>query len=101
MVADIEELEQVDASEFHAPRVNAKEVLTPMEGDNFILPIADGTVQTPGGDRRLRTSTSIRDRPQRKEEQEVFRGESDEFSSSNPKMTQHGTMRMPKMISGL
>ena len=30
MVADIEELEQVDASEIYAKRLNAKEVLTPM-----------------------------------------------------------------------
>ena len=34
MVADTEELEQMDASELHARRLNAKEVLTPMKGDN-------------------------------------------------------------------
>ena len=34
MVADIEELEQMDASEIHARRLNAKEVLTSMKGDN-------------------------------------------------------------------
>ena len=33
MVADIEELEEMDAR-----RLNAKEVLTPMKGDNFIVP---------------------------------------------------------------
>ena len=55
-----------------------------MKGDNFILPVADGTVKTPGGDRRLRPSTLIRDRPERGEEQEVFRGESDGLSSPNP-----------------
>ena len=31
MVADIEELEQVDASEIHARRLNAKEVLNAHE----------------------------------------------------------------------
>ena len=31
MVADIEELEQMDASELHARRLNAKEVLTPQK----------------------------------------------------------------------
>ena len=46
--------------------------------------IADGTVKTPGGDQRLRPSTSIRDRPERGEEQEILRGESDELSSPNP-----------------
>ena len=35
MVADIEELEEMDASEIHARRLNAKEVLTPMKGDFF------------------------------------------------------------------
>ena len=46
MVADIEELEQMDASEFHAKRLNAKDVLTPMSGEKFIFPNADGTVKT-------------------------------------------------------
>ena len=35
MIADTKELEEMDASEIHARRLNAKEVLTPMEGDNF------------------------------------------------------------------
>ena len=84
MIADIEESEEMDTSELHARRLNAKEVLTPMKGDNFIFPVADGTVKTPGGDRRLKPSTLIRDRPERGEEQEVFRGESDGLSSPNP-----------------
>ena len=45
MVADIEEMEEMDASEFHARRLNAKEVLTPLRSGNFIFPFADGTVQ--------------------------------------------------------
>ena len=57
MVADIEELEEMDASELHAQRLNAKEVLTPMKGDNFIFTVADGTVKISGGEQRLRTST--------------------------------------------
>ena len=83
MIADIEELEEMDVSEIHARRLNAKEVLTPLKGDNLIFPVADGTVKISGGDQRLRTSTLIRDRPDR-EEQEVFRGESDGLSSPNP-----------------
>ena len=84
MIADIEELGQMDASELHAQRLNAKEVLTPMKGDNFIFPVADWAVKTPGGYRRLKPSTLIRDRPGRGEEQEVFRGESNELSSPTP-----------------
>ena len=74
----------IDASELHARRLNAKEVLTPMQGDNFVFPVADGTVKVSGGDLRLRTSTLIRDRPERGEEQEVLRGESDGLSSPTP-----------------
>ena len=65
LVADIEELEQTDASELHARRLNAKKVLTLMKGENFMFPIADGTVKITGGDQRLRTSTLIWDRPDR------------------------------------
>ena len=42
--AHIEELEEMVASELHARRLTAKEVLTPMKVDNF-FPIADGTVK--------------------------------------------------------
>ena len=45
MVADIEESEE-DASEIHARRLNEKDVLTPMKGDKFKFPVADGTVKT-------------------------------------------------------
>ena len=38
MVADIEELEKTDTSEIHAARLNAKEVLTPKNGEQFIFP---------------------------------------------------------------
>ena len=48
MIADIEELEEMDASEIHARRLNAKEVLTPQrKGDTLIFPVADGTVKNP------------------------------------------------------
>ena len=45
MVADIEELEEMDAPELHARRLNAKEVLTPQRSGNFIFPVACGTVK--------------------------------------------------------
>ena len=50
LIADVEELAQMDASELHARRLNAKEVLSPMKGDNFIFPVADGTAKISGGD---------------------------------------------------
>ena len=45
MVADFEELGRMDASEVHAIRLNAKEVLTPQRNGDFIFPVTDGTVK--------------------------------------------------------
>ena len=96
MVADIEELEEMDASELHARRLNAKKVLTPKRSGHFIFPVADGTVKIYGGEQRPRTSTLTRDRPQRGEEQEILQGKSDELRSpiqSNFKMTRRAMIR--------
>ena len=79
-VADIEDLEKMDACEIYAKRLNAKEVLTPMKSEKFIFP--DGTVKLSGGDRHQRPSTSIRDRPGRGQEQGNLPGESDGSSST-------------------
>ena len=46
VVADIKELEEMDALELHARRLNGKELLTQMKDENFIFPVADGTVKT-------------------------------------------------------
>ena len=73
MVADIEELEKMDASEIYAARPNAKEVLTPKSCETFIFPIADGTVKLSGGDQVLRTSTLMRDRPDEEKNKEIFK----------------------------
>ena len=37
LVADIEELETMDASEIYSKRLNAKEVISPKENENFIF----------------------------------------------------------------
>ena len=97
MIADIEELEEMDASELHARRLIVKEVLTPVKGGILIFPVADGTVKTPGGDRRLKPSTIIRDRPERGEEQEVFWRTIRRTLFSKPS----GMMQTLKMTSGL
>ena len=74
MVADIEELEILEASEIHARRLNEKEIITPKKCEHFIFPIADGKVKPSGGDQALRTSTLIRDRPDREKEQGNLQG---------------------------
>ena len=52
----------MDASEIYSKRLNAKEVIFPKQGE-YIFPIEDGRIKTPGGDQELRTSTVIRPRP--------------------------------------
>ena len=74
----------MDASELHARRLNAKEVVTPQRSGNFIFPVADGTVKIFGRAQRLRTSTLSRERPERGEEQEILQGKSDEIHSPTP-----------------
>ena len=77
MVADIEELETMDASEIYSKRLNAKEVIFPKEKEEFIFPIADGRVKLSGGGQDLRTSTLVRHRPIQGESNIDFLGESE------------------------
>ena len=76
MVAHLEELETMNASEIYSKRLNAKEVIFHQEGE-FIFPAADGRIKLSGGDQELRTPTLIRDRPIRGESQRDFLGESE------------------------
>ena len=76
LIADLEELETMDASEIYSKRLNAKEVIFPKEGE-FIFPIADGRIKTPGGEQELRTSTLVRHRPIQVESNINFLGESE------------------------
>ena len=77
LVADLEELETMDASEIYSERLNAKEVIFPKEKREFIFPIADGRINPLGGDQDLRTSTLIRQRTIRGESHLDFLGESE------------------------
>ena len=77
LVADLEELETMDASEICSKRLNAKEVIFPKEKGEFIFPIADGRIKLPGGDQELRTPTWIREHPIQGEGHVGFLGESE------------------------
>ena len=52
LVADLEELDTMDASEIYSKRLNAKEVIfhPPKKKRKFIFPIADGRIKLLGGD---------------------------------------------------
>ena len=76
LIADLEELEMMDASEIYSKRLTAKEVIIPKQGE-FIFPIADGRIKPLGGDQDLRTSTLIRHRSIEGEGHVDFLGESE------------------------
>ena len=76
LIADLEELETMDASEIYSKRLNAKQVIFAKQGE-FIFPIADGRIKTPGGNQELKTSTLIRPRPIQGESNIDFLGESE------------------------
>ena len=63
LIADLEELETMDASEIYSKSLNAKEVKFHQENRKFIFPVADGRINFSGRDQELRTSTLIRDYP--------------------------------------
>ena len=67
----------MDASEIYSERLNAKEVIFPIENGKFICPVADGRITLSGRDQELRTSTLIRERPIRGEGHVDFLGESE------------------------
>ena len=57
MVADIEELAKLDASDILARRLNAQEIITSKKGEDFIFPVADDTAKLVGRDHEIREST--------------------------------------------
>ena len=77
MVADLEELETMDASEIYSKRLNTKEVIFPKEKGKTIFSIADGRITPLGGNQDLRTSTLTRQRPIQGEGHFDFLGESE------------------------
>ena len=78
MVADVEKLEKLDASEIDARRLNAKEVLMPKHGKEFVF--SAGAVKLAERDQVFRKQ----EHPARgKEHNDDLRGESDGFQPSH------------------
>ena len=57
LIADIEELEKLDASEIYPRRLNAKEVLISHKDGEFIFPVADGSATLSGRDCEFKEPT--------------------------------------------
>ena len=82
-VADVEQLENLDASQNHARRLKANEVLLPRHGEDFVVHFANGSVMDKI-DRALRMPTSSQEHVAREEEHnDVLLGESDGSSDGS------------------
>ena len=68
MIADIEELEKMDASEIYPRRINAKEVLIPQRGEEIIFPFADGKAKLLGRDCEFQKPTLRREQTERSQD---------------------------------
>ena len=77
LVADIEELETMDASEIYSRRLNAKKSNISQSKWKFYFPATNGRIKFAGGDQELRTSTLIREHPIQGEDQRQFLGETE------------------------
>ena len=97
LVADIEELEIWDASEIHARRLAAKEVLMPKSGDHFKFPIADGPVTSSGREQVFRKSTSIQETLHKAKSTTAFLAES---RTGLNRLTRQRTTVKPATIFG-
>ena len=75
LIADLEELETMDASEIYSKRLNAKEVIFHQKENLLFQSQMDES--NSGEDQELRTSTLIRPRPSRGEGHVDFLGESE------------------------
>ena len=67
MIADLEDLEKLDASDIYHRRIKAKEVLI-SQYDEFIFPVADSTAKLSGRDCEFRVPTPRREQPARSED---------------------------------
>ena len=79
LFADLEDLENLDASEIYPRRTNAKEVLISQKGDEFKFPVTDGTAKLSLRDFEFREPSLRRERTVRSENLSgELQGESEE-----------------------
>ena len=87
LIADLEDLEKLHASEIYFRRINAKEVLVSQEGHAFIFPAAGGTAKLSGSD-DFRESTPRREQTVRSEDfSGELRGEPGDLNRQNQQRT--------------
>ena len=68
IIADLEDLEKLDASDIDPRRINAREAWISQKGDEFIFLAADATAKLSGRDYEFRQSTLRREQTARRED---------------------------------
>ena len=68
LIADLVDLEKLDASHISPRRINAKEILIKQKRDQFIFPVAEGTAKLSGRDYEFRKPTPRREQTVRSED---------------------------------
>ena len=82
LIADIEELEKLDASEIYPRRLNAKEVLITHKDGEFVFLVADGSAKLSERDYEFQEPTLRRELTVRKENLSgESQGDTEEFQS--------------------
>ena len=82
LIADLEDLERLEASEIYPRRINAKEVLIRQKDDEFIFPVTDVTAKLSGRDYEFQEPTLRREPTVRSED--FSRELHDESGESQP-----------------
>ena len=84
-IADLEELQKMNASDVYHRRTTAKEVLIRQKEDEFKFPIAGGTAKLSGRDYEFRISTPIQEQSVKGEDLSAeIQGESGESQPVQP-----------------
>ena len=96
-MADIEELETMDASEIYSKKIQCKGSVDAAKKWKLHIPSRRWNSQNLWGEQRLRTSTSTPDRPERGEEK---RSQMNYILQPHFKKTQPRMMRKLKVTSG-
>ena len=68
------DLEKLRAPEIHVRRLDAREEITPKNGEHFIFPVAEERVKLFRGGQVLRTCSLLQEHPERGEDPEDLRG---------------------------
>ena len=85
LIADLEDLETLDASDIYPRRIKSKEVLVSHKNDEFVFRIADGTAKLSGRGYEFGVSTLRREHIARSEDLcGEIQGESEESQQAEP-----------------